>query len=266
MAVMDHRLYMDTAGEKTGKSMLLVHTAGQQALQWRFVMPYFAERGYFVMAPDLPGHGKSLPAGFEPIDSIHGFAEILWQMLKQMGVKDIVVVGCSIGGDIALDLCVHHGSEISAAVVCEAAAHTPTVPLRLIERGMEDAGAPSYSDQGYLSGLSACGSKADTQRVPEIAWTRRFGDPKIYYSDLKAWITHDVRFRLKDISCPVLCIWGNEDYFVPFELVEQTVAGIPNATLKIFEGIGHYPHMEEPGFNRVVEQFIDSAGPKTGGQ
>ncbi len=266
MAVMGHRLYMDTAGEKTAKSMLLIHTAGQQALQWRFVMPYFAERGYFVVAPDLPGHGKSLPAGFKPIDSIHGFAEILWQMIKQMGMTDTVVVGCSIGGDIALDLCVHHGSEISAAVVCQAAAHTPTVPSRLIERGLEDAGAPSYSDQGYLSGLSACGSKADKERVPEIAWTRRFGDPKIYYSDLKAWINHDVRPRLKDISCPVLCVWGNEDYFVPLALVEETVAGIPNARLEILDGIGHYPHMEEPGFNRVVERFLNSAVPKTGGR
>ena len=178
--------------------------------------------------------------------------------MQHFNLKDAVVIGCSIGGDIALDICVHHSPEIAAAVICQAAAQTPTFPEHLIERGMEDSGMPSYSDQGYLSGLSACGSRADTKRIAEIAWTRRLGDPKLYYSDLKAWITHDVRSRLEEISCPVLCVWGNEDYFVPFELVEQTVKGIPHAKLEILEGIGHYPHIETPEFNPLVDRFLSS--------
>lgn len=259
--IMGHRLYMDAAGAETGKPMVLIHTAGQQALQWRFVLPYFAERGYFVLAPDLPGHGKSLLAGFKPLESVHGFAEVIWQLMERLGLKNSVVVGCSIGGDITLDLCAHHGSEMSAAIVCQAAAHTPTFPARMIERGMEDSGAPSYSDQGYLSGLSASGSKADKERGAEIAWTRRSGDPKIYYSDLKAWINHDIRPQLNKILCPVLCVWGNEDYFVPYDLIEETVSGIANARLEILDGIGHYPHMETPAFNPLVERFLSSLVP-----
>jgi pimeloyl-ACP methyl ester carboxylesterase len=126
--------------------------------------------------------------------------------------------------------------------------------------GLEDSGAPSYSDQGSLSGLSACGSKADKERVAEIVWTRRSGDPKIYYSDLKAWIKHDLRPNLAKVSCPVLCVWGNEDYFVPRPLVEETVAGIANSRLQILDGIGHYPHLETREFNPLVERFLQSLG------
>jgi pimeloyl-ACP methyl ester carboxylesterase len=126
--------------------------------------------------------------------------------------------------------------------------------------GLEDSGAPSYSDQGYLSGLSACGSKAEKERVAEIVWTRRLGDPKIYYSDLKAWIHHDLRPSLPKISCPVFCVWGNEDYFVPRPLVEETVAGISNSRLEVLDGIGHYPHLETREFNPLVERFLQSLG------
>jgi pimeloyl-ACP methyl ester carboxylesterase len=258
--VQGHRLYMDTGGDPGGQPMLLIHTAGQQSLQWRFVIPYFAERGFYALAPDLPGHGKSLLDRFQPLDSIHAFAEVLWNLLRTLHLGRPVVVGCSIGGDIALDLAVHHSPEIPAVVACQAAAFTPTFPSPIIDMGLEDSGAPSYSDQGSLSGLSACGSKADKERVAEIVWTRRSGDPKIYYSDLKAWIKHDLRPNLAKVSCPVLCVWGNEDYFVPRPLVEETIAGIPNSRLQILDGIGHYPHLETREFNPLVERFLQSLG------
>ena len=49
-----------------------------------------------------------------------------------------------------------------------------------------------------------------------------------------------------------------QGHCVPFNLVEETIAGIPNARLISMEGIGHYPHMETPEFNILVEQFLNS--------
>ena len=250
--VSGHRLYMDTAGEG-GRPMLLIHTAGQQSLQWRFVMPYFAQRGYFTVAPDLPGHGKSLLKDFKPVTSTHEFAEVMWKVVQDLELDRPVVIGVSIGGDIALDLAANHGSRLRAVIACEAAARNPTFPVRMIESGLEDSGIPSYSDQGYFGGRSACGTKALSERVLEIAWTRRMGDPKIYYSDLIAWKDHDIRAKLHQISCPLLMVWGNEDYFVPYSFVEEDSQGIRKAKLKVLEGIGHYPHIETPEFNLLVK-------------
>jgi pimeloyl-ACP methyl ester carboxylesterase len=256
--VAGHRLYLDTGGDPAGQPMILIHTAGQNTLQWRFVLPYFAARGYFVVAPDLPGHGKSLLRDFKPLDSVHDFAETVWQLKQRLELERPVVIGCSIGGDITLDLAVHHGSEMGAAVACEGAARTPTFSPRLVEMGLEDSGVPSHGDQGALAGLSACGTRALPERVAEIVWTRRMGDPKVYYHDLKAWIAHDIRTRLREISCPLAVVWGSEDYFVPYNLVKETVDAVPNAQWIVLEGIGHYPHIETPAFNGVVEKFLNS--------
>ena len=253
-----HRLFMDVAGDPAGQPMVCIHTAGKHALQWRFVMPYFAERGYYVIAPDLPGHCKSLLKGFKPIDSIHAHAEVVWNLCKKLGLHRPVIMGCSIGGDITLDIAAHHSRDLLAAIPCEAAARTPTYPLAALERGLEDSAIPSFADNGYVGGFSASGTRALPERVEEIVWTRRLGAPKVHYNDLKGWVSHDVRALLPGISCPVAVVWGQEDYFVPFNLVEETIAGIPNARLISMEGIGHYPHMETPEFNILVEQFLNS--------
>ena len=258
LSVRGHRIYLETAGENIGQPILFIHTAGQHGIQWRFVLPKIAAKGYFAIAPDLPGHGKSLVKDFKPLDSVHDFAETLWEMMDLMELKRPVVVGCSIGGDIALDLAAHHSVDLRAVISCEGALRTPTLPLQLINQGLEDSGVPSFGDQGFFSGLSLCGTNADAERVKEITFTRRSGDPKIYHSDLKAWITHDIRSQAKHIACPVLIVWGNEDYILPYEFVEEAANNIPGARLLVLEGFGHYPGTEWPKFNEIVEEFISS--------
>ncbi len=256
--VSGHRLYMDTAGGEGSRPIIFIHTAGQHAIQWRFVLPLFARKDYFCVAPDLPGHGKSLVRNFEPLTSVHAFAEVIWEMIRKMGLEKPVVIGCSIGGDIVLDLAVNHSSQLSGVVACEGAVRTPTLSPGVIQQGLEDSGTPSFGDQGFFMGLSLCGSEADPERVREITFTRRTGDPRVYNSDLKGWITHDIRSRMQEISCPVLIVWGKDDYLMPYELVEETVRGIPGARLAVMEGIGHYPHIEAPDFSKRIETFIDS--------
>ena len=258
--VQGHRLYMDTGGKPDGPPMLLIHTAGQQSLQWRFVIPYFAEKGFYALAPDLPGHGKSLLDRFTPLKSIHAFAEVLWDLLQFLRLDHPVVVGCSIGGDIALDLAVHHGSEIPAVVACQSAAFTPTFPPRPLKWGWKIPGCRAIRIRDLCRDCPPAGA-----RPKRRGWRKSSGpavseDPKIYYSDLLGWIHHDLRPHLSKVTCPVLCVWGDEDYFVPRPLVEETVAGIPNARLEILNGIGHYPHLETREFNPLVERFLNSLG------
>jgi len=258
IVVSGHRIYFETAGDPKNQAIVLIHTAGQHGIQWRFVLEKMVEKNYYAIAPDLPGHGKSLVKDFKPINNIHHFSEIIFQLSKKLELKNPIFVGCSIGGDIVLDIAAYHSNSIRGIVSCEGALRTPTIAKHIIEQGLEDSGVPSYGDHGFLSGLSLCGTKADSERVKEIAFTRRSGDPKIYYNDLYAWINHDITEKVENITCPVLIVYGNEDYILPFEYVEETKKYIKQAEILILDGIGHYPGTEFIYFDDIIDKFIKS--------
>lgn len=249
-----HRVYYESCGE--GRPLVCIHTAGQNGLQWRFVLPHFARRGYRVVALDLPGHGKSLLRNWQPIRVLHEYAEIVWDLCEGLRLSRPTIIGCSIGADITLDLGVHHGSAISALIVCEGAARTATFPERAIRMSLEDAGVPSPGDQAYYGAIGAAGSVIAEERRREIAWTSRARDPKILANDLLGWIGHDLRGRLGQVPCPVLLVRGEEDFLVPRELLEATKVELPNSELVELPGIGHFPHVESPALLDVVERFL----------
>ncbi|MGO8868353.1 MAG: alpha/beta fold hydrolase [Alphaproteobacteria bacterium] len=258
MLVQRHRVYWEEAG--TGTPLICIHTAGQSGLQWRFTLPYFAERGFRAIAVDLPGHGKSLLADWKPISVLHEYAEIVWDLSQGLGLVRPLVMGCSIGANIALDLGVNHPDGVRGLVVCDGAAHTPTVPEGAIQFMLEDAGMPSAGDQAYYGAIGVCGSKAPAERVAEIAWTARSRDPKVQGHDLLGWIHHDLRDHLNRISCPVLLVRGEEDFMLPHSLIQSTHEAISGSELVEIRGIGHFPHMEYPAFLPLVHDFLRTRG------
>lgn len=258
ITVLGHRLYYESCGE--GQPVVCIHTAGANSLQWRFVLPYFGERGYRMVALDLPGHGKSLLKDWRPIQVLHEYAELVWDFSRALGLERPVFMGDSIGANIALDLGVHHAADIRALVIAEGAAHTPTFPERVIRMSLEDAGIPSVGDQAFYGSIGASGSEIDETRRLEIAWTSRSRDPKILANDQLGWNSHDVRDHLSQVTCPVLLVRGEEDFFVPRDLVEYTQKGLSDAEFVELPGIGHFPHMESSAFLEVVERFFKARG------
>jgi pimeloyl-ACP methyl ester carboxylesterase len=249
-----HRLYYEAIGE--GQPVVCIHSAGHTALQWRFALPHFSERGYRAIALDLPGHGKSLLHNWKAINSIHGFAELVWNFSEAIGLQYPTFIGCSIGANIALDLGVHHASQISALVVCDGAARTSTVPERIIRFGLEDSGTPSSSDQAYYGTIGATGNRAESERVEELAWLARQRDPTLYANDMLAWTRHDVRGDLGRVTCPVLLIRGRDDFIVPLGLVEETRAGLERSEFVELPGIGHFLHVETNDVFAAIDTFF----------
>lgn len=248
------RTYYESCGE--GVPFICVHTAGTDGRLYRHTLPALAAHGFRMVAVDLPGHGKSFPIDWAPIDDLHEFSEWVMEFAATLGLDRPVVMGCSIGGDIAVDLAAYHSDELRACIALEGAAYTPTFvgagtliePHAICWESIAEAMAPTVILPG-----------ATRDQLQEIVWLHKSTTQRVYASDLVGWERQDVRDRLGDVTVPLMVGVGTGDYFLPEDIVTATVDAVASAELVKFENLGHYPMWEDPELvNAAILGFLGS--------
>lgn len=266
--------YVEVAGtrafvlsEGDGPDVLCLHTAGQNGVQWRDTQSALAARGYRVIVPDLPGHGRSEPAAGGPVRDLGDYAAWCEELIDTLGLERPYVVGCSIGGAIALRLAVRRGDRLAGVVAMAAHGGTdaPSPSVRGLERELSDVAAPSRSDRTYFGTLAVVGARVPAERAELIARMHRREDPEISTSDLIGWATHDVRDALDGVACPVHLVVGADDLWLDPADVRHAADRIPDARYTLLDGIGHYPMEELDGFAGIVDGWLtELAAHRTG--
>jgi pimeloyl-ACP methyl ester carboxylesterase len=246
------RTYYESCGD--GPSFICVHSAGTDSRLFRHTLPAMAEMGFRAIAVDLPGHGKSFPIDWRPVDDLHTFAQWVMEFADVVGADRPVVAGCSIGGNIAIDIAAHHCADVRACIAFEGAAHTPTF-----------AGAATFMDPHTMcwESISDCMAPtvirpdATADQLAEIAWLHKSTTQRVFASDLVGWQKQDVRARLGEVTAPLLVCLGTGDYFLPERMVTDTTDAIETATFVRLEKLGHYPMWEDPErVNNVIAEFL----------
>jgi pimeloyl-ACP methyl ester carboxylesterase len=249
--------FVEVAGD--GIPVLCIHTAGQSGVQWRDVLRALPAHGFQVVVPDLPGHGRSDNATDGPIADLERYADWLVELVERMGLHRPLVVGCSIGGKIALDLAA--SGTVRGAVAMAADAHNRRLPVNGLRRGLEDAASPSRGDRTYLGTLASVGHTVSEERAHRIAVMHRREDPVVSTTDLIAWTAHDLRDRLADIACPVRLVAGEDDFWLDLPDVVWTASQIAGCTYDQIAGIGHYPMEEIEGFPELLAEWLAALSP-----
>jgi len=240
------RIFFDEIG--AGTPIICVHTAGSDSREYRYLLPLLARLGLRAIAPDLPGHSRSYPVGWQAARTIHEHAEFVYSFAKAVCDERPVIMGCSIGGDITLDLVANHSADLLAAIPMEGAAWTPTFPNP--EEMSRPSWMPGWQDVMERAAISSLARSVPADKVTELRWQHR-GSQLAAAGDLAGWSKHDVRGRLRNARCPVLLIVGVEDFWVPVEIVRATEKELPDCELEVLDDVGHYPMFEVP--ERIVE-------------
>jgi pimeloyl-ACP methyl ester carboxylesterase len=121
-----HRIYVEEAGE--GAPLLCLHTAGSDGRQYRALMndPRVTSR-HRVIAFDMPWHGKSSPpAGWHEEEyrlTSAQYTTMVLTVTSALSLDRPIVMGCSIGGRIALHLALEHPETFRAIIGLQAGAH-----------------------------------------------------------------------------------------------------------------------------------------------
>ncbi|WP_427004526.1 alpha/beta fold hydrolase [Pseudarthrobacter sp. H2] len=248
-----------------GQPVFCVHTAGQSGVQYREAAAGLARLGYRVIVPDLPGHGRSEPRHGGPVTDLGDYAAWCVQLIEALELVQPVIVGCSIGGKIALDIAARMGNRIHSVIAMAANAEAGHANVAGLRRELEDISAPSRSDRTYYGTRAVVGRAVAEDRRELIARMHCREDPQVSISDLLAWGRHDIFESLRTITAPARLVAGSDDLWINAESVERAAAEIPGAQYTHLDGIGHYPMEEMADFAEHVDRWVrDADRPRTG--
>jgi pimeloyl-ACP methyl ester carboxylesterase len=200
-------------------------------------------RGGRVLAPSHPGFGASqLPTGMSTIDDL---SYVYLDLLEQLDLDDVLVIGVGLGGWIAAEVAVKDSSRLSRLVMANA------VGVKVGDRETRDIVDIWSLTPAEFNALAFCDPKAgerDYKTLPEqeslvaarnkeaharLAWSPYMHNPKLKY-------------RLHRIKLPALFLWGTADRILSESYGRGYCALIPGAQFETIEGAGHFPHLEQP--------------------
>ena len=235
----------------SGKTVVFSHGYPLNADAFEDQMFYLTSRGYRCIAHDRRGHGRSSqPWQGNDMDT---YADDLAELIEQLDLKDIVMVGHSTGGgEVARYLGRHGTKRVAKAVLIGAVtplmlqtpAHPQGVPMEVFDglragvtadRGkfFKDLSVPFY-------GYNRPGAKV-SEEVREAFWMQGMmaGFPASYFC-IKAFSETDLTEDLKKIDVPTLIMHGDDDQIVPIAASALLAAKlVKGSVLKIYPGAPH---------------------------
>ncbi|MDP9477878.1 MAG: alpha/beta hydrolase [Actinomycetota bacterium] len=244
-----NRVYFEEAGE--GRPLLCLHTAGADSRQYRHLLcdEEITSR-WRVVAFDLPYHGRSTPPeGWwegEYLLTTERYVETIMAFVRAMELERPVVLGCSMGGAVVLELARSCASEVGGVVGLEGASK---INGRFTDLTVLPDVDGSVAAASWTYGLMAPQSPEASRR--EVWWIYSQGGPGVYRGDTYFYgVDWDLRGREEEIDtsrCPVYLLTGEYDYACTAEETAATVAAVPGAKGEKMTGIGHFPMAENYG-------------------
>src|SRR5580704_12788489 len=257
---MPHRVYFEEAGQ--GIPLVCLHTAGADNRQYRHLLADPEITGRFrVLAFDMPWHGKSTPPdGWQAGEyrlTTASYTAAIRAFCRALELDRPVVMGCSIGGRIVLNLAIDHAAEFRALIGLEAADfQAPWYDTSWLHRPDVHGGEVCAA---LVSGLIAPQSPEGPRN--ETLWAYMQGGPGVFKGDLYFYrVDGDLRGRVEGIdtgACPLYLLTGEYDFSCTPEDTKRTAAAIAGASVTIMEHLGHFPMSENPEqFRRYIAPVL----------
>jgi pimeloyl-ACP methyl ester carboxylesterase len=256
-------------GNPAGAPVVLIHGYTDSARDWVPLLPYLAG-GLRLILIDLRGHGRSDKP--ECCYTRWDFAYDVKLLLDALGVPRADIVGHSLGSIIAQSFA-EYWPERTRRVILISSTGSP-MPGRTPRKPLYD----------YASQIRALREPLDPESPFMIEW---WASPTSVDEDfirrqrrdsaaipLRVWLAvleqglvfGDLQVTLPRLTAPVLLIWGSKDPIMGEEERQTLRAALPQAQVKVFEGLGHNPFWEDPrACADLINAFL-TAAPAGAGQ
>ncbi len=255
-----------------GKPVVLIHGWPLSGRSWEAQIPVLVAAGHRVITYDRRGFGaSSQPWSGYDYDT---FAADLDELLRHLDLKDVTLVGFSMGGGEVARYVGKYGTSRVSRVVFAAA-----VPPFLLktegnpEGGLDEATIAQFEggvkkdriaflhdfSKNFFKAGPLTSTVSDEFREYAVA-IASFASPKGTLDCIAAFGRTDFRGDLAKINIPALVIHGDSDHIVPFEVSgARTAKSIPGAKLVVIKGGPHGCNASHPAeFNHALLTFLAS--------
>jgi pimeloyl-ACP methyl ester carboxylesterase len=224
-----------------GPPILFLHGAQGFAPEHPYVPLLSAS--HRLIAPSHPGFGKSsLPAWIDAVDDI---AYIHLELMDRLGLAQVDVIGCSIGGWIAAELATKAPERLRRLVMVGPVGvktgpsdrlDIPDIfalPQSALERLLFHDPERMRTEPSRLTDEQLATSARNRETLALLTWEPYMHNPKL-------------RHRLHRVAAPALFLRGASDGLISAEYLAAYARLLPNARTDIVAASGHAPHMEQP--------------------
>lgn len=245
---------MDIELERRGRGQPLLLLYGEEGLEPEAPFVDELARDFEIFMPSPPGFGGSERPDW--IRSLDDIAYIYLDLIEKLALKNVPVVGFSLGGWLAAEIATKDDSFISRLVLVDAYGIKMGGPL---DRDIADFWCLPSSEVVKRKWADPEKGRRDFASMPEekltivarnIETLARFcWEPFMHNPMLKR--------RLHRIKVPTRVIWGEQDGIVSTAYGKAYADAIPGAVLQVIPNAGHLPQLEQPeAFMAALREFL----------
>lgn len=273
-------IYVEEFGPESPRGVVFVHGSVLRTDVWHYQMQGI--EGHRLVFSDLRGHGRSTRGDADY--SIEVLGGDLLAMLDELGLEEVVLVGHSVGGQVAMQLCHDNlellGSRVKGLVLVNTSYGPFTETLiasgviarveRITRRPFDALGKRHQaierirklvrpSDAVFWGvALAAFGENASPRHV-DFTYDMLADTPVDVIFDLvKSYRDFDLADHLHELTVPALVLGGTHDRLTLPKASLHLAARLPKADMHIFDGCGHMPMLERhEEFNQMLQRFVD---------
>lgn len=254
------RLRMIDTG--SGTPVVFIHGIGASLYAWRHTLPPLVSAGYRVVAFDNRGFGFSAqPAhGYRNAD----YVRLVVALLDSLGIASAVLVGHSMGGEIAAEVALTHPDRVRGMVLLDAAGLGVRWPGVLKIARWPFLGAIATSFRGrWITRKILRSCFADPSKVTEADVDQYYAPvPSPQFGRALRGVLREFRFdslggRLAGVQTPTLVLWGDADRLIPLADGARFARELPRGGFVLIEGAGHNAQEESPArVNQLLLEFL----------
>jgi pimeloyl-ACP methyl ester carboxylesterase len=254
---------IESAGD--GPPVVLLHAGVADRRMWRGQVAALAREGFRAHAYDRRGFGDTLHAD-EPWSHLRDLVAVLDDVAR----APAILVGCSLGGALAIDAALAHPKRIAGLVLVATAISGAPAP--------RDVPAPI---QAMIDRMERAGEANDVDAINALeahAWLdgpleaegRVGGAARALFLEMNGLALRaemrgeqqrepEAYARVGQIACPTLVAWGDRDFPDVVANCRHLAASVRGARRHVFRGAAHLPNVEQPvNFDRLLVDFCRS--------